>query len=79
MKLTVDLKLDTKRSSIYLFNDPAHAAQRVQVCMCDSASCCYYAANSTVVQAKLIESQVQARVATKTYTICSTYTICLTL
>lgn len=36
---------------------------RQSVCMCDSASC-YYSANSTVVQAKLIESQVQARVAT---------------
>lgn len=36
---------------------------RQSVYMCDSASC-YYAANSAVVQAKLIESQVQARVAT---------------
>lgn len=36
---------------------------RQSLCMCDSASC-YYAANSSVVQAKLIESQVQARVAT---------------
>lgn len=36
---------------------------RQSVYMFDSASC-YYAANSTVVQAKLIESQVLARVTT---------------